>query len=1177
MKQNKRIISFLLAICLIAGFLPAANVAAETDTQIIGVEDIADGQYLYYGENKWLVLDGDADNNGEAGVFLLFADVAASGIQFENSGLSNAWDGSDAKAWAEAFTEKTFTEAELSAIKAVTKTDAAGSYNAFAWKESGLNDEQVFFLSAEEVSTYLSTNMAAGNGWWLRSGCADNTGIYAGVVSDIGIVGTPHVAAKYDARPAMNLDSSKIAMFKSVADGYKVVLLDEDAIFAASAEIGTQTKGYSDWTVDVSYSGAMTGENACVSAAIMDADGNTVYYADVAKNSASGTATVAMPDGLLGKYTLKLFSQQVNGGNKTDYATNTASFDFTVDDGMGSVVSWNLALGDDLKLNFYVKVEESVAADGYMNITVGEGNSVAHKISQAAQDADGHYIFSAKVAAAQMTDAIKLQFSVGEEKGVVHTYSVRQYADTILSGDYDEELKALVSEMLNYGGKAQLYFNYNTQNLANKGITVAEATVPTDSNTQVAVNGSVKGIRFYGASLVFTNKTAVRYYFTVSGNIDSYSFQVGESSYKTVEKDGMYYVEIPGINPQDLSKEIALVVSDGADSMTVGYSPLHYIVRMYGKGADTLKNLLAAMYGYHLKAAHYMKYMGATEGVKLWWAYNTENLMQDFTYNYDRDRKLRLNGIKGDVESIQLMITPEEDVLDYDFTMGDIATQSGAGIPADCFEIYAEHYMEITSSYNSNTVSGYYPDALVPLENYSSRGCNSIKAGNNQGIWLNVNIPADAEAGTYTGEGKLTLDGKEYAIPVALTVYNVAMPEEVHPQSAYLIWYNYVESGEGTTDPQMYENYFWFLANKRITPDQPGPHITNNYAAYADYVAENLAQNPMIPSYGLPYALKNIDGVNHLDEDQVLAMLNQLADKNIALRQAGNTSIDLFEKAYYYLGSICDEPDSVADFELVRESDLIITNAKFTVAERLNHYPDLKESLLSLKHIVTTSYSEEMIGTDTQGGVQTWCPKYRFFHTEAQRQEYLARQNSQDRLMGENVWWYGCLDPRAPYPTYHLDDNLISSRVVSWMQFDYGIEGELYWCVNWYTSYTGERDVWTDAETVPQTPGDGYLVYPGKEFGVKGPISTLRLESIRESREDYEYLWLFEQKIEEYNRANGTAYDANTLLQTYFDGLYEGAIPVRDSVVFHQKRLALLRTVEALCTDLNATVESLVN
>ena len=566
-----------------------------------------------------------------------------------------------------------------------------------------------------------------------------------------------------------------------------------------------------------------------------------------------------------------------------------------------------------------------------------------------------------------------------------------------------------------------------------------------------------------------------------------------------------------------------------------------------------------------------------TDGVKLWWAYNTENLMQDFEYDYDRDSTLRFYGIKGDVESIQLMVTPDKDVLDYNFTMGDIATQSGAVISADCFEIYAEHYMEVMSSYNPDSFFGYYPDALVPMENYRFRRYNSINAGKNQGIWLNLNIPVDAQAGTYTGEGKLTLDGKEYAIPVELTVYNVTMPEVVHPQSSYLIWYDFAASGEGDASPEMYESYFWFLANKRVFSDLPGPHATTDYAAYVDYVAQNFAQNPKIPCYGLPYSVEFIDGVSHLNEDRVLDMLNRLADKNIELRQAGNDSIDLFKKAYYYLGSICDEPDSPEDFELVRESDLIISNAKFKVAEKLNDYPDLKESLLSLKHIVTTSYSEEMIGTDTQGGVQTWCPKYRFFHTEAQRQEYLDRQNSQDRLMGENVWWYGCLDPRAPYPTYHLDDDLISSRIVSWMQYDYGIEGELYWAVNWYTSYTGVRDVWTDAESVAQTPGDGYLVYPGREFGVKGPISTLRLESIRESREDYEYLWLFEQIIEEYNQANGTAYDANALLQTYFDGLYEGAIPERDSDVFHQKRLALLAAVEALYTDLDAAVENLVN
>lgn len=605
MKQNKRIISFLLAVCLIAGFLPAVCAAAETPTQILGVEDIADGQYLYYGENKWLVLDADAGNHGQAGVFLLSADVAASGVQFEDSGLTNAWEGSDAKTWTQDYAAKTFTAEELTAIQTVTKEDAAGEYSGLAWNAGQLNGEQVFFLSAEEVSTYLDqTHGAAGKGWWLRSGCADQSGIFAGVVSDIGIVGAPHVAAKYDARPAMNLDSSKIAMLKSAAEGYKVVLLSTEG-FSASAQIGTQEKGYTDWTVDVTYSGAMTGENAFVSAAILDADGNTVSYANIANNSESGTATVAIPDGLVGNYTLQLFSEKVNGGNKTDFATNTVSYALTVDDGMGDIVSWNLALGDDLNLNFYVKVEQSVAADGYMNITVGESKTVSYKISSAQQDADGNYIFSANVAAAQMTDVIRLQLSAGDSKGAVHTYSVRQYADAILAGSYDEALKDLVRQMLNYGGKAQRYFDYNIQNPADAGITVEAATVPAETDHKVSISGSVNGIQIYGATLVLANKTAVRYYFTVSGNIDSYTFQAGGNSYQAVKKNGMYCVEIPDINPQDLSNEILLTVSDGADSMTVNYSPLHYIVRMYVKGADALQNLLQAMYGYHLAAVDY--------------------------------------------------------------------------------------------------------------------------------------------------------------------------------------------------------------------------------------------------------------------------------------------------------------------------------------------------------------------------------------------------------------------------------------------------------------------------------------------------------------------------------------------------------------------------------------------
>ena len=154
--------------------------------------------------------------------------------------------------------------------------------------------------------------------------------------------------------------------------------------------------------------------------------------------------------------------------------------------------------------------------------------------------------------------------------------------------------------MLNYGAAAQTYFNYNAEDLANTGITVDEAAVPTEVPA-IAVEDNLAGISLYGMSLVFRNKIAVRFYFNVTGDIDDFTFSQGAP----VEKEGRYYVEVAGINPQDLDKDITLSVNDGALSVT--YSPMTYIVRQYNseKSAAALKTLVQAMYGYHLEAKAY--------------------------------------------------------------------------------------------------------------------------------------------------------------------------------------------------------------------------------------------------------------------------------------------------------------------------------------------------------------------------------------------------------------------------------------------------------------------------------------------------------------------------------------------------------------------------------------------
>ncbi len=345
-----------------------------------------------------------------------------------------------------------------------------------------------------------------------------------------------------------------------------------------------------------------------------------------------------------------------------------------------------------------------------------------------------------------------------------------------------------------------------------------------------------------------------------------------------------------------------------------------------------------------------------------------------------------------------------------------------------------------------------------------------------------------------------------------------------------------------------------------------------SFDKWLDYVAENLAGNPKISSYGMPYH-KTIDG--RLDEADFQNMFNKMIDKNIELRKAGS-DVDLFKKLFCYFGAICDEP-TVDRYPVVRETDLIVSRTKISLAERLNDYPDLKESLLALKHVVTTTYDDSLVGTDTEGGVQTWCPLFDKFNSADFRVLMKERQQSVERANGENVWWYGCIFPTSPYPSYHTDAKLITSRALMWMQYDYGVEGNLYWNACYYSGYQNKssvaRDLWKDPLSWENCNGDGQLLYPGKEYGIKRPISTLRLESIRESNEDYEYLWLFEQKIEEYNRQNNTSLSANELLQTYFSSLYTNMIPQTDSEVFANTRLQLLEALEKIYVDTAAVSE----
>jgi hypothetical protein len=130
------------------------------------------------------------------------------------------------------------------------------------------------------------------------------------------------------------------------------------------------------------------------------------------------------------------------------------------------------------------------------------------------------------------------------------------------------------------------------------------------------------------------------------------------------------------------------------------------------------------------------------------------------------------------------------------------------------------------------------------------------------------------------------------------------------------------------------------------------------------------------------------------------------------------------------------------------------------------------------------------------------------------------------------LWMYVACDTHHPYPNIFIDYPLLDCRVLPWICWKYDIACLLYWSAN----YFGEANMaGTDPQSKwPNRPwvsgnfiegwggrhnvynGDGHLIYPGPEGT---PLSSVRLEALRDGMEDYDYLWLLQRGLKMLEKA----------------------------------------------------------
>ena len=122
---------------------------------------------------------------------------------------------------------------------------------------------------------------------------------------------------------------------------------------------------------------------------------------------------------------------------------------------------------------------------------------------------------------------------------------------------------------------------------------------------------------------------------------------------------------------------------------------------------------------------------------------------------------------------------------------------------------------------------------------------------------------------------------------------------------------------------------------------------------------------------------------------------------------------------------------------------------------------------------------------------------------------YDAELSARLRQQGKQVWWYVCCGPQHPYANFAaMDYPSIEGRLLGWMTYGFQADGLLFWHVNlWHPNRIIDgSDPYLDWKPacVANMTGDGCLTYPTPA----GPVSSIRLENVRDGLEDYDYLAL---------------------------------------------------------------------
>ncbi|MBO4642967.1 MAG: DUF4091 domain-containing protein [Bacteroidaceae bacterium] len=394
--------------------------------------------------------------------------------------------------------------------------------------------------------------------------------------------------------------------------------------------------------------------------------------------------------------------------------------------------------------------------------------------------------------------------------------------------------------------------------------------------------------------------------------------------------------------------------------------------------------------------------------------------------------------------------------------------------------------------------TGMFPDPIV-----DDGLARDIPAGRTQPLWVSVKVPTDAAPGLYTGTIRVKGKGFSKKEKVSLKVYPVVMEE---PDLWVTNWFKSSEQGAQLFDSTatMYSDRYW--------------DYIREVASWMKECHQNMVKVPITTID----AKKGADGwkfdFTHFDQMVSIFMecgvMKRIEGDHLGGRVGG------WESTF---GVRVPGEDKMLPLEDKRVQDYLSQFIPALTAHLREkgwdkiYYQHIADEPISgsnaASYVAITRFVKELApemptieachSHDLAGMLDIWVPQLNFY---AEGYDfYRERQQA-----GDEVWFYTCVFPQEEYANRFIEQPLLKTRLLHWINFRFGATGYLHWGFN---QWRGNDDLWYETSVRNEgglvlPGGDCWIIYPrqGRLYG------SIRLEAMRDGIGDYTLLQMLSKK-----------------------------------------------------------------